>query len=166
MHPFLVAFVICFIAVIVEAVAAGANPRAYLQRIHQPTWALPFWSWYVVGFFFYGACLVSLFLVLRHDPSLGIRWRAIELLIAIMILNPIWNLVFFRLRRVDWSFWLFVPFVCILVVTVYVLYWVDGEAAAAFIPYLLYLPYGGAWSYSVWRGNKGAGAGGTRSRAD
>lgn len=166
MHPFLVAFVICVIAVIVEAAAAGTNPRAYLLRIQQPPWALPFWSWYVVGLLFYGACLVSLFLVLRHDPSLGVRWRAIELLILIMILNPLRNVLFFRLHQVGWSFWLFLPFAGAVIATVYVLYWVDGEAAAPFIPYLLYLPYGGAWSYSVWQRNKAAELGGPKSRAD
>ena len=154
MHQFLVAFAICVAAVLVEFVAAGKDPRAYLKRLQQPSWACPFWSWYVVGILFYGACLIALYLVLLHDPSLGIRWRAIELLITVMVLNPIWNIIFFRWHLPGLSFWFYLPFAALVLLTVYVLYLVDGEAAAPFIPFLLYLPYGCAWSYSVWRKNR------------
>ncbi len=154
MHPALVALAICFVSISAEIAAAGSNPRAYLHSIQQPAWALRFWSWYVIGVFFYGACFIALYLVLLHDPSLGTRWRALEYLIAIMILNPIWNAIFFRAQSFSASFWLFLPFTLLVFLTVYELYWVDGEAAAPFIPYLLYLPYGGAWTYAVWRMNR------------
>jgi len=154
MHPLLVAIAICVVIAMLEAVAAGSNPSACLRSLNQPRWSPPAWLWYFIGLLYYGACLISLWLVLRHDPSLAIRWRALELLIAVMVANALWNVVFFRFRALAISFWIFLPYSALVLVTVFVLYRVDGEAAAPFIPYLLYLPYACAWSYSVWRRNE------------
>lgn len=148
------AFAVCFVSLLAEAAAAGKNPRAYLRSLRQPKWALPFWWWYVIGLFFYGACLASLFLLLRHDPSLALRWRAIQLLVLMLVLNPVWNGIFYRLHSRSVSFWFFPPYAALVLLTVYTLYLVNGEAAAFFIPYLCYLPYGCAWSYAVWRLNR------------
>lgn len=153
MHPLLVACAICFVSVAAEAAAAGKNPRSYLKSIRQPHWALPFWSWYIVGLFFYGACLVSMYMMLANDPSLPLRWRAIKFLVLIMVLNPVWNVIFFRLHSPAVSFWFFPPFAILVLLTVYTLYLVNAHAAFPFLPYLCYLPYGFAWSYSVWRLN-------------
>ncbi len=70
-----------------------------------------------------------------------------------MLLNPAWNIIFFRLHSMAVSFWFFPPFAAIVLLTVYTLYLVNAYAAAVFLPYLCYLPYGFAWSYAIWRLN-------------
>jgi tryptophan-rich sensory protein len=154
MHPFLVALAICFVAIVSEAIAAGTNPSACLRALRQPSWAPPTWLWYLIGFLYYGACLISLTLVLGQDPSVAVRWQALQLLITVMILNAAWNMVFFRLRALAVSVLLFVPYAVLVCLTVYVLYLVDREAAVPFIPYLFYLPYACVWAFAVWRMNR------------
>ena len=158
MHPFLVALSICVVAGVAEVAAAGKDPTQCLRSLRQPRWAPPRWSWYLVGILYYSACLVSLYLVLQHDPSLAIRWRALELLLVVLVFNTVWNVTLFRLRAVGLSFWLFLPYTALVIYTVLILYKVDGEAAAPFIPYLIYLGYGCAWLYSTWTMNRAAGS--------
>ena len=153
MHPLLVALAICIAAVFLEVAAAGSNPKASLKSLRQPQWAPPTWLWLLVGVAYYGACLFSLYLVLLHDPSLESRSRALEFLVGVMLYNALWNIVLFRFRALALSFWLFVPYSLLVLITLYFLYKVDGEAAAPFIPYLLYLPYACAWMYSTWKLN-------------
>jgi len=158
-HPLLVALVICFVAAIAEAIAAGRNPSACLRALRQPSWAPPQWLWYVVGVLYYGACLVSLTVLLEQDPSLESRSIALNLLVAVMVLNAMWNVVFFRYRALAFSALMFVPYAVLVCAMVYTLYLVDGRAAAPFVLYLFYLPYACAWTIAVWKLNwRGAAA--------
>jgi tryptophan-rich sensory protein len=97
--------------------------------------------------------LISLTVLLEQDPSLENRSRALNLLIAVMVLNAAWNVVFFRYRALAFSAVLFVPYTALVCAMVLALYRVGAIAATPFIPYLFYLPYACAWIIAVWRMN-------------
>ena len=70
-----------------------------------------------------------------------------------MLANAGWNLVFFRLRALRWSFWFYVPYILLVIALIWVLWSVDKVSATLLFIYTAYLPYALVWSYFVLKLN-------------
>ncbi len=154
MHPLLVALVICTIAAFAEAAAAGKHPGMVLRSLAKPAWSLGTPGWYLFGILFYGGCLTALYITLKHDASLSQRWRALELIIAVLTLNVLWNATLFRLRRLALSFALTFPYMALFAWLLAVLARLNMQAVYVLLPYALFLPYASVWTYRVYRLNR------------
>jgi tryptophan-rich sensory protein len=71
-----------------------------------------------------------------------------------MLMNALWNYVFFRVRDLFLSFVTCLPYGLMAVALLALTLKLDRLAAFALLPYILYLGYAGAWGYRLWRLNR------------
>lgn len=81
-----------------------------------------------------------------HSPAF---W----LLLLLMALNAGWNWLFFRRRNLRAAALFYVPYCAIVAALAIVLFRADRIAGLVFAAYVLYLPYGIAWTYRIWKLN-------------
>jgi tryptophan-rich sensory protein len=150
MSPFVLASLFVISGVIVEALCAGKGPSRVMKELRQPRWAFPMPVWYAVGFFYYMMC----FAVVYRTRASG-RTGAVALLLiaALMAANAGWNVIFFRLRSLRWSFWFYVPYSVLVAALASALWSVDRVSTTLLLIYSAYLPYALVWSYFVMKLN-------------
>jgi tryptophan-rich sensory protein len=150
MNPFLSASLFVIFGVILETLCAGKEPRGVMKKLHQPRWAFPMPVWYAVGFFYYMMCFA---VVYRMTASGRTKAAVVMLIAALMAANAGWNLIFFRLRSLRWSFWFFVPYLVLVAALIRALWFVDRVSTTLLVVYSAYLPYALVWSYFVLKLN-------------
>jgi tryptophan-rich sensory protein len=106
----------------------------------------------VIGGLFYLICFTVLYRLFRLPPS-GSRDAALALLVGMMLINAIWNYVFFRKRDLYLSFFAFLPYGILAIVLFVLTLRLDRLAAWVVLPYVLYLGYAAAWGYGLWKRN-------------
>jgi len=106
--------------------------------------------WYAVGFFYYLIC----FAVVYRTTVSG-RTEAVPLMLiaALMVANAGWNLIFFRLHSLRWSFWFYVPYSVLVATLISTLWSVDRVSTTLLVIYSAYLPYALVWSYYLMKFN-------------
>jgi tryptophan-rich sensory protein len=95
----------------------------------------PLVLWIVIGGLFYVICFTVAYRLFRL-PASGLRDAGIVLLVCMMLMNALWNYLFFRARN-------------LFVLTLEL----DHVAALALSPYILYLGYAIAWGYGLSKRN-------------
>jgi tryptophan-rich sensory protein len=150
MSPFVLASLFVISGVIVEALCAGKGASNLIKRLHQPRWAFPMPIWYAVGFFYYVMCFVVVYRVTASDRAGAV---SLMLIAALMAANAGWNLIFFRLRSLLWSFWFYVPYIALVAALISALWSVDTVSTTLLLIYSAYLPYALVWSYFVMKLN-------------
>lgn len=148
---YLIALMICGIAVVVEALSSGREPMKQLARLEQPSWAPPNWIWALIGLVWYGICYYALVRLLPLWPEHEISTLA---LVAMILANPAVNFFQLRLKRLDIGFMVLFPYWIILAVFLWSTYHLDPTVCAIFSVYGLYQLYVGAWAYQLWQMNK------------
>lgn len=154
MNSWLVAGVLCVIFAAAEGLLAGSNPGQFLKSLRQPSRALPLWAWYSVGVVYYAACFLTAQSLWRIGQSAAFPTVLFTILVVIMAANAIWNLIFFRQRNFALSFWIGIAYAPLVAILLWQMFALDTRAAVALTVYALYLPYGGLWTYRVWRLNE------------
>jgi tryptophan-rich sensory protein len=149
MNPFILASLFVISGVIVETLCAGKEPSGVMKKLHQPRWAFPMPVWYAVGFFYYVMCFAVVYRMAASDRAEA----ALMLIAALMAANAGWNLIFFRLRSLRWSFWFYVPYIVLVAVLIKALWSVDRVSTTLLLIYSAYLPYALVWSYFVMKFN-------------
>ena len=144
---------ICVAAAVLEAVCSGPNVEQRFSELQFPAYSLPFWSWFVVGGFYYAMCFSVLFRISHHKSGTPFRGTAITLVIALMVTNALWNLAFFRSNHLVFALVLFIAYVPLAIGLFIVLRRLDRPISWFVVPYLVYLIYVTTWSYDVWRMN-------------
>jgi tryptophan-rich sensory protein len=107
----------------------------------------------VIGGLFYLVCFTVSYRLFRLPPS-GLRNAGIALLVCMMIMNGLWNYLFFRTRSLFLSFVAYLPYCLVAAALLVVTIRLDGVAGLTLLPYILYLGYAAAWGYALWRMNR------------
>jgi translocator protein len=147
----LIAFIICAIAAVLESVGGGSEVKSRLASLRMPRFSPPLWLWIAIGGLYYITCFVLLGRIIGARP---IAMVPLVLVLLIMMLNTLWTLRFFRKRDLNGSSLIAALYVPLAVALAVVLWNHDRAAAFAFAPYLCYLAYGTWWTYAVWRDNR------------
>ena len=149
----LASLAICVAAAVFEGLCSGGDAFERFEELESPAFSLPLWSWFVVATFYYAMCFFVVYRIFGHSPGTPSRAAALALVIALMVANGLWNLVFFRLNRPMLAFVAFLPYLPIAFALFLVLRRLDRPASWFVAPYLVYLIYATAWGYGVWRLN-------------
>lgn len=149
----LISIAVCFGAAAFEGLCAGKNVKAYFATLKWPRLSPPLWIWYLIGVVYYATFWFVLFRVLRADSSI-VRAIALILIPLMMILNGLWNYVFFRQRNLVLGFIgaMFAPIPDLILLLC--MLQLDREAAWALVPYLIYRLYSVWWGYGLWKLNR------------
>ena len=144
--------------VFVLACAAAATPGLVLRpgtwyrQLAKPAWRPPDWLFGPVWLLLYISIAVSGWLVWRKaepdEAALALGVYALQLL-----LNGLWSVVFFGLRRPDLAVLEILGLWLSIVATIAAFAAVDEWAALLLVPYLLWVSFAALLNFSIWRLN-------------
>ena len=146
---------ICAVGAALEGLFAGRGVKQRLANLRQPSFAIPFWGWMIIGGFYYLVCFAVLYRLFLLPPAPA-RTAAFALLGTMMFINALWNYFFFRMRNLFHPYLLGVPYNAIAFsLFLLLLLRLDRVTAWCFLPYIIYLFYANIWGYRIWKLNPG-----------
>jgi tryptophan-rich sensory protein len=145
-RPLLTAFAAALGVAVLGALTTDLGP--WYQSQLQPAWKPPDWLFGPVWTLIFGLAAVAGWLDWERATSRRLRQGVLLLFSLNGLLNVLWSLLFFRLRRPDWAlFEVFFFWTSILLLVVYS--WrLRRSAALLLLPYLLWVAFAGALNYA------------------
>lgn len=132
---------------------ASRNARGFYQTLDRPRWAPPGWMFPVVWPVLYLLMATAAWLVASTDGAL--RTTALALYVVQLVANAGWTWLFFALRRGAWAFAEVLVLLGLVLATHLVFGHVRPAAGALLVPYLAWVTFATALTWSVWRRNPG-----------
>lgn len=145
--------VTCGFAAGLEGLCAGTKVKSYFAELKWPPYAPPLWVWSIIGVLYYVTFFFVLYRLFRRPLSNPVWTATIILVLVMMLINALWNYVFFRARKLALSLAAtgFAPLLDVALLIC--LSQLDKAAAWSLVPYLIYRIYSLWWSYSLWKMN-------------
>jgi tryptophan-rich sensory protein len=144
---------VCVIAATLEGVCAGKNVKSYFAELQWPPYSAPLWVWYIIGGLYYAIFFLVIYRLLRLNSNSVLKHTTLTLIFFMMIVNALWNYIFFRARNLFLSFIVASLFPVTDIALFICLIQLDKVAAWSLIPYLLYRVYALWWGYGLWKIN-------------
>ena len=132
---------------------AGVHVKARFAELRLPSFAPPLWLWTIIGGLYY----VLFFFLLRSLLSFSPRaWEATATALtgSLLLLNGVWNWIFFRRKNLRLSFVFFLPYFALALVLDVILYGMHAPLWPWFALYVVYLLYAAWWAHAMWRLNR------------
>ena len=143
------------LAYVIEAIGAIASVHAaaFYARLVQPSWAPPAWLFGPVWTLLYSLMGIALWRVWRSSSP---RAAAVGLFLAQLAVNALWSWLFFRWHLGGAAF-AWIVLLLVLIGATLVAFWrIDRAAALLLAPYLGWVAFATALSWSIWQANPGA----------
>ena len=131
---------------------ASANASAFYGELTRPFWAPPGWLFGPVWTSLYALMGVSAFLVWRARGFSGAR-SALVLFIAQLAANALWSWLFFVWHQGGLAFAEVLFLWCLIIATVVSFWRISILAAVLLMPYLAWVTFASALTFTVWRLN-------------
>lgn len=142
---------ITFAAAGIGAVAS-ANAGAFYGKLSQPEWAPPASLFGPVWTLLYILIAIAAWLVWKDAGFRGAS-LALSMMIVQLAANALWTWIFFAWHRGALAF-VEIIVLWILIVITMILFWrVRPVAGVLFVPYLLWVTFASALTYSMWQRN-------------
>lgn len=133
---------------------ASADAGAFYRQLTRPAWAPPGWVFGPVWSVLYALMAVSAWWVWRARGFSGAR-TALLLFIAQLVANALWSWLFFVWHHGGLAFAEVLLLWGMIVANVVLFARVSTLAAALLIPYLAWVTFASALTFSVWQLNPG-----------
>lgn len=130
---------------------ASRNARGFYQALDRPAWAPPSWVFPVVWPVLYLLMATAAWMVSRAGGPL--RGPALALFVAQLVANAGWTWLFFAFRRGAWAMAEVVVLLALVAATHSAFYHVRPAAGVLLLPYLAWVAFATALTWSVWRRN-------------
>ena len=153
--PLFVAVAIPVLFALLGGALAGGSGVAWFAGLAKPWFLAPLWAFYLVGLVYYVGGAVVLYRVLVHVEDRGDRTVSLALIICVMLLNELWNFLFFGLRSPLAGFLGIVVFLVPLTALLLALRRYERFSATLVAGYYVWVLYDLAWTYQLWRLNDG-----------
>jgi tryptophan-rich sensory protein len=132
---------------------ASRNARGFYGSLDRPTWAPPGWVFPVVWPVLYLLMATAAWMVSRAGGP-GHR-GALALFVVQLVANALWTWLFFALRRGGWAMAEVVLLLALVAATLVAFWRVRPLAGGLMVPYLAWVAFATALTWSVWRRNPG-----------
>jgi tryptophan-rich sensory protein len=142
---------VAFLAGGVGAIASTDAPAFYAQ-LQRPAWAPPASVFGPVWSTLYVLMGVAAWLVWREPPQAG-RARALVLFTLQLAINALWSWLFFAWHRGGLAFADVLLLLALILATVVAFWRVRRLAALLLLPYLAWVGFASALTWTVWRAN-------------
>jgi tryptophan-rich sensory protein len=131
---------------------ATRHAREFYAGLVTPSWAPPGWLFGPVWTVLYVLMGVAAWLAWRQAGWAGAR-GALSLFIVQLVVNAAWSWFFFAWHRGALALADIVLLLGLIVATMVAFARVHGLAAMLLLPYLAWVTYATALTYSIWRNN-------------
>lgn len=140
---------LCFATATIGAIASVEASSFYAQ-LSRPAWAPPA-SWFApVWTTLYAMMAVAAWLVWRTP---AVRAKALTLFIIQLAVNALWSWIFFAWHQGAIAFVEVILLWCLIVATVISFWRISKPAAVMLCPYLAWVTFASALTYSTWQLN-------------
>lgn len=146
--------VVTFVAAALGAAASASAPTFYRELV-RPEWAPPAWLFGPAWTILYALMAIAAWLVWREHGFRGAR-RALALFLVQLAANALWTWLFFVWRQGAWAFAEILLLWLLIAATLIFFARLNRLAALLLVPYLAWVTFACALSYSVWRLNPAA----------
>jgi tryptophan-rich sensory protein len=146
-------FLLTFTAAAIGALAS-ANAGAFYSELSRPSWAPPGWIFGPVWSALYALMAIAAWRVWRVRGFTGAR-SALVLFVAQLAANALWSWLFFVWRQGGLAFAEVLLLWCLIVATLVSFWRISGLAAALLAPYLAWVTFASALTFTVWKLNPG-----------
>ncbi|MFN3649297.1 MAG: TspO/MBR family protein [Armatimonadota bacterium] len=145
--------VVSFAAAATGGIASTRAPSFYAQ-LARPEWAPPAWLFGPVWSVLYLLMGIAAWLVWREG---GFRRQAapLSLYLAQLVANALWTWLFFAWRQGALAFAEIVLLWLLIAATAAMFWRASKPAALLLLPYLAWVTYAAALSYTLWQRNPG-----------
>lgn len=147
---------LAWLALVFVAAALGAiasrDAAAFYGQLAKPAWAPPASVFGPVWSVLYGLMAVAVWLVWREKGAAGWR-RALSLFLAQLVANALWSWLFFGWHRGALAFADVLVLLALVLATTVAFWRIHRAAGALLIPYLLWVSFASALTWTVWQGN-------------
>ena len=143
---------ICVAGAMLEGLFAGRRIKQRFAELRLPRFAPPLWTWILIGLGYYAMCFAVSYRLLCA-PATALTYASLAMLGGFMFVNAFWNYFFFRTRNTYHAFLVSVHYSLMALFLFVLLLRTDPVAAGCLSPYLVYLAFGIAWGYWVWKLN-------------
>ena len=138
----------------VAAAAGGYASRSaagFYATLDRPAWAPPAWLFGPAWTVLYLLMATGAWMVGRADgPGRG---AALGLYVVQLVANAAWTWIFFAWRRGAWAFAEVLVLLALVALTLVAFWRVRPVAGALLVPYLAWVTFATALTWSVWRRN-------------
>jgi tryptophan-rich sensory protein len=132
---------------------ASRNAAGFYAVLDRPAWAPPAWLFGPAWTVLYLMMATAAWLVARADgPGRGV---ALTIYVVQLVANAAWTWLFFALRRGAWAFGEVLLLLALVAITLGVFWRVRPGAGLLLVPYLAWVSFATALTWSVWRRNPG-----------
>jgi tryptophan-rich sensory protein len=130
---------------------ASRSAAGFYATLDRPTWAPPGWVFGPTWTVLYLLMATAAWLVARTGgPGSG---PALTLYVAQLVANAAWTWLFFALRRGAWAFGEVLLLLALVALTLVAFWRVRPVAGVLLLPYLTWVSFATALTWSVWRRN-------------
>jgi benzodiazapine receptor len=148
-----VAAAISLVFALLGGVLAGGSGVDWFAGLANPWFLVPLWVFYLVGLIYYVGGATIVYRVLVHVDDRGGKTASLALIICVMLLNELWNYLFFGLWSPLAGFLGIVVFLVPLTALLLVLRRYERFSATLVAGYYVWVLYDLAWTYQLWRLN-------------
>lgn len=145
-----------FVAICTATASSGAifKPGDWYETLRKPTWNPPKWAFPVIWTIHF-TCIAVAGWIVWETAGLA-AWPAFLLYGLQLALNAGWSAVFFGLRRMDLAAWEVIALWFAIAANVAAFAQISTTAALLMTPYLLFVIFAAALTWTVWRLNPNA----------
>jgi tryptophan-rich sensory protein len=142
-------------SVIVVAVLGGVATRLgpWYDALKKPSWQPPDWLFGPVWTTIFALIATAGVLAWNSAQTQAQQQQVLGLFALNAVLNVLWSVLFFTLRRPDWAVWEIVPFWLSIVALMVVLGPRDWRIAALLVPYAVWVAFAGYLNLTIVRLN-------------
>lgn len=131
---------------------ASAGAGSFYEELSRPAWAPPAWLFGPVWTLLYLMIGIAAWLVWRERGFAGAR-TALALFVLQLGANALWTWLFFAWRQGSLAFAEIVLLWILIAATVLSFWRIRGLAGALLLPYLIWVSFAAALTWSVWQRN-------------
>lgn len=146
---------IAAVAAFAVATLGGAltDIGAWYKALQKPSWQPPDWLFGPVWTTIFTLIAISAALAWRDAPDAGTRGQVVGLFAMNGVLNVLWSLLFFHLRRPDWALIEVVALWLSIVLLIFVLWRFSRRASLLLLPYLAWVSFAAYLNLTIVRLN-------------
>ncbi len=134
---------------------ASAGAATFYGQLERPVWAPPGWLFGPVWSVLYLLMAVAAWLVWRRG-ALRDTVLALGLFVVQLAANALWTWLFFAWHQGAWAFIEILVLWVLIAATVAAFWRHQAVAAMLLLPYLAWVTFAGALTWSIWRMNPAA----------
>ncbi len=152
-RPLLLAIVVPLAFAVGGNLFVGDVLATWYADLRKPALLVPTPAFYVIGAIYYIGAGIVLYRILVHVRSARARVLLLTALLAVLLLNELWNYAFFGLRSTLAGFLGTLVYLVPLTVLVWHLWRHDRISAIGTTIYSGWVAYDLYWTYALWRLN-------------